>query len=153
MSDQDYWEEAYEENSATVLVFESDGDEMFLKVKQKPIPGLEQSGSIWVTRKSGKYSFNFGFCDEDIDEDNMPNPVKKLIDSKGGGPGGNKAAMPQKQLCVNYDGLPRPYDEYRRLFNTNKWKGLRVYDKPLPERLYYEFAKFYLDQMGTPLYL
>jgi hypothetical protein len=82
----------------------------------------------------------------------MPNPIKRLVDSKGGGPGGNAAAMPPKKLVISGT-LPRPYDEYRRLFNTNKWKYLRVYDKPLPESLYYEVAKNYLEQMGMPLYL
>jgi hypothetical protein len=56
-------------------------------------------------------------------------------------------------LMINSDYTIKPYDEYLRLFASRRWMELKVNDKPIPKRLYVEVAKFYLDQMGVPLYL
>ena len=158
MGDQDLWEDrAYDDDSANyaMLVLEADGEgSVSLKLKVKKIPGLKQSGTITATRKGGgKYSMNFGLGDEDIDEDKIPNPIKKLIDSNGGGPNGNAVKMPPSKLMINSDFTIKPYEEYLRLFATRRWMDLKVNDKPIPKGLYVEVAKFYLDQMGVPLYL
>ena len=153
MGDQDLFNEAYEGNNSGVLVLESDGESMKLKYKQKKVPGLGESGTIWVKRKGGKWIINVGLGDEEYDDNELPNPIKKLIASAGGGPNGNAAAMPDKKLVITSDYLVRPYDEYRRLFNSNKYFGLRVDDVPIPKSLYHQVAKLYLETMGVPLYL
>jgi hypothetical protein len=76
-----------------------------------------------------------------------------LIDSNGGGPNGNAVKMPPSKLMINSDYTIKPYDEYLRLFASRRWMELKVNDKPIPKSLYVEVAKFYLDQMGVPLYL
>ena len=157
MGDQDLWEDQVyddDKNNYAMLVLETDGEGISLKLKVKKIPGLKQSGTITATRKTGgKYSMNFGLGDEDIDDDKMPNPIKKLIDGNGGGPNGNSVKMPPQKLLINSDYTIKPYDEYRRLFTSRRIFELQIHDKPIPEGLYYQVAKFYLDQMGVPLYL
>src|SRR5688500_18831570 len=135
-----------------MLVLEFDGESLKLKAKMKKVPGVKQSGTIWVKKKGRKYIINLGLGDEEYDSDDLPNPIKQLIASAGGGPNGNALIMPPRKLVIeNY--LIRPYAQYLRLFNSNKYFGVRVYDKPLPESLYREVGKFYLEVMGVPLYL
>lgn len=153
MGDQDLFDEVYESNDYTMFVLESDGSSIKLKLKTKKVPGIKQSGTIWAKRKSnGNYVIDAGLGDEEYEAGDMPNPIKKLIDTSGGGPGGNAALMPEKKLVIN-GYLPRSYDEYKRLFTSRRYFNLRVYDKPIPENLYYEVAKLYLEEMGVPLFL
>ncbi|HYJ90420.1 MAG TPA: hypothetical protein VEV84_03865 [Pyrinomonadaceae bacterium] len=158
MGDQDIWEDQLyddDKNNFAMLVLEADNEgSVSLKPKVKKIPGLKQSGTITATRKSdGKYSMNFGLGDQDIDDDKMPNPIKNLINTGGGGTNGSAVKMPPSKLMINSDYTIKPYDEYLRLFASRRWMELKVNDKPIPKGLYIEVAKFYLDQMGVPLYL
>ncbi len=153
MGDQDLFNEAYEGNNYAMLVLESDGESMKLKLKVKKVPGLGESGTIGAKRKGNKWVINVGLGDEEYNDDDLPNPIKTLIASSGGGPNGNAAPMPPRKLIITSDYLVRPYAEYRRLFTSNKYFGLRVNDKPIPESLYYQVAKLYLDLLGVPLYL
>jgi hypothetical protein len=152
MDDQDLFDEAYEGNNSTMLVIETDGESVKLKLKMKKLPGAKQSGTIAAKRKpGGKYVIDFGMGSEEYGPDELPNPIKKLIDSKGGGPNGNAATLPPvKSVIRNY--LPRTYPEYASDWRSRRYSG-KAKDAALTERVYHHVAKLYLDQMGVPLYL
>jgi hypothetical protein len=152
MDNQDLFNEVYDGNNYAMLVLESDGQSMKLKLKIKKVPGLGESGTIWAKRKGSKWVIDVGLGDEEYSDADLPNPIKKLIASGGGGPNGNAVQMPAKTLVIS-GYLVRPYDQYRRLFTSNKYFNLRINDKPIPESLYYEVGKLYLDLLGVPLYL
>lgn len=153
MSDQDLFDEVYDGNNYAMLVLELDGESMKLKLKAKKIPGIGESGTIWAKRKGRKWILNIGLGDEEYDDDQMPNAIKKLISSAGGGPNGNAVVMPPLRMVIHNGYSVRPYAEYRRLFTSRKYFDVRPNDKPLPESLYYIVAKLYLEQMGVPLFI
>jgi len=147
------WEDgAYEDHNYGMLTLSLDGESLKLTAKVKKVPGAKESGTFFVKKTGKKYIINVGMGDEEYDEDDLPNPIKSLIASKGGGPNGNAVAMPEKRLVIR-DYLIRPYDEYLRLFNSNRYFNLKVYDKPLPKSLYFQVGKAYLEEAGVPLYL
>jgi hypothetical protein len=154
MDAQGQFDAVYENNNTVSLVLEMDGTDVKLKLKFKQVPGIKQSGTILATKKpGGKYALNFGLGDEEYDEKDLPNPIKKLIDSSGGGPNGNAVKLPPKNEIIRHDYTVRPYAEYASAWNSRRKGGTDPLDKPLPESLYRHVAKLYLDQMGVPLYL
>ena len=152
MDYEERFDEVYDGHNYAILTLVCDGIAV-AKVKIKEVPGTGESGTIWARKKNGKWVLNFGMGDEEYDEDEMPNPVKKLIATAGGGPNGNAVAMLTKNMIITSGYMIRPYAEYMKKFNSNKIFGLRVHDKPLPEKLYYEVGKLYLKMLGAPLYL
>lgn len=154
MSDQQLFDKAYEDNNNIMLILELDGESVQLKLKVEELPKIKKSGTIWATRKpGGKYVFNFGLGDQEYEAKDLPNPIKKLIDGSGGGPGGSAVKMPPKSELIRRDFTIRPYAEYASAWNSRRKGGVDPLDKPLPERLYKQVAMLYLDQMGVPLYL
>ena len=110
MGDQDLFNEAYDGNNYAMFVLESDGESMKLKLKVKKVPGVGESGTIWAKRKGSKWIINVGLGDEEYGDGDLPNPIKKLFASGGGGPNGNAVTMTKKKLVIR-DYLVRPYSE------------------------------------------
>jgi hypothetical protein len=137
----DRWDKTYDDNKYVVLVVEFGSGDPKLKLKFKN----EQEGWIWAKKSGRKYVLNFGLGDEEFDADDLPSPMRKLIDSSGGGPYGNAAQLPPVNW-VTRDYMVRPYVEYFTIATSHG-------KLPLPERLYRRLGKIYLDKMGTPLYL
>ncbi|MBX3244748.1 MAG: hypothetical protein KF685_09860 [Acidobacteria bacterium] len=150
MGDQERFDEAYEGNNYALLVLETDGESMKLKLKVKKVPGLGESGTIWAARKNGKWVLDFGLGDEEYDEDELPNPIKKLIATKGGGPNGNPVTMPKRSVIITMDNMIRPYEEYRKRFTSARIFDLRIHDILIPESLYYQVALLYLQMPKSP---
>lgn len=154
MGDQNLWDETYygddADNNYVKLMLEFDGDSVKLKAFIKKLPVGKQSAAIWAKRKSGgKWVIDFGAGDEEYSEDDLPNPIKKLIAS--GGAGKDQVGMPPKSsLIKNY--TIRPYAEYCSIWKSRRQSG-KDFEKALTKPLFHELAKTYLEMMGTPLYL
>ena len=98
-----------------------------------------------MTKEGRKYILNFGLGDEEFDADELPSPMRKLIDTSGGGPNGNAVQLPPVKWVIR-DYVPRRYVEYFTIATSHG-------KTPVGERFYMKLAKMYLDKMGVPLYL
>lgn len=154
MADEDeQFEQAYPDDSSVKLVLEFDGTNFTLKLKGKKIPGVGQAGQISAKKTGRKYVFDFGLGDKEFDEKDLPNPIKKLIDSKGGGPSGHQVKFPPRKDVITEDYTIRPYPEYASRWQSRSLAGKEKMERPLTERLYLEIARLYLDLLGVPLYI
>jgi hypothetical protein len=142
------------ESDYTMLVLEYDGSSVKLKLQGKDLPGIQQSGTVWVTRESGKWTFDFGLGEEEYDEKDVPNPIKQLVKTKGGGPTGNAVRFPPVADLIKIPGYTiRPYAEYASRWRSRRLSGKEPLDKPLMQRSYRHVAMIYLELLGAPLYL
>jgi hypothetical protein len=83
MSDNEIWEEeAYEEENYVMLMLKFDRESVTLKGYVKKAIGGE-SAAIWAKRKGSNWLINFGAGDEEYEDGEVPNPMKRLIDSGG----------------------------------------------------------------------
>jgi hypothetical protein len=152
MGDSELFEQVYEDSNSVVLTLTIKGNSVALGLKAQGTPVLDQGVTVWASRTGGrKYVINCGFGEEEYDEDDLPNPIKKLIASGGGGPNGEKVSMPPIKALIRPGYLIRPYPEYCSDWVTRN--SGKVHDKPMPEILYYQIAKLYLKLQGVPLYL
>jgi hypothetical protein len=139
----DLHKDAYEDNNPVLLGLVFDGESVKLKLKIKKLPGVKETGIFAVKKKKGKYTINFGLGEEEYDEDDLPNPIKKLIDVGGGGPGGGEVVMPPMHVFVTETGKPKHYSAYhlsQRFLDALKGKS-----KPLDQRTFDAFARLYAD--------
>jgi hypothetical protein len=104
----------------------------------------EQEGWVSITKDRRKYVLNFCLGDEEFDADELPNPMRKLIDTSSGGPNGNAVQLPPVKWVIR-DYLPRPYVEYFTIATSHG-------KTPVGQRFYMKLAKMYLDKMGVPFY-
>lgn len=150
---EEEFDDEYESNNYVKLTLEFDGTSFTLKVTTKKVPGVGQSGQIWAKKTGRKYTFDFGLGDKDIDEKDLPNPIKALIDSKGGGPSGNQVKFPPRNDVITDDYNIRPYPEYASRWNSRRLAGKEKMEKPLTKALYKEIGKLYLELLGVPLHI
>ncbi len=155
MNDEEQFEETYKDSSYSLLVFEYKNGTAKLTLKGGQLPGVKESGIFGIKKVNGKYVFNFGLGKEEYDDDDVPNPIKKLV-------GGTSGAyirgvdVPSSARIIRRDFTFRPYADYRRDFFLTKVPYRddgRALDKPLPRGVYMHLVKFYLAIKGVPLYL
>ena len=139
MADDGLFDQAYPDNDYGLFTLSWDGTAFTFKLKANH----EESISIWAKREGGKFLIDFGAGDEEYEEGELPNPIKKLIETKGGGPGGNAVRLPPRKTFINSSGKIRPYGEYASDWRSRWLAGDRSLEKPLPRDMYYEIADFY----------
>ena len=144
MDDSDAFDETYKDSSYVMLVFTYDGSSGQLTLKGR-VFGASESGTIGVKKQGRTYTFSMGVGTVDYDEDQLPNPIKRLV---GGGSGPYAPAMdlPPPSRLIRSDYTPVSYGQYT-------WKAIELGEPILPRELFQQLVKWYLDVMGVPLYL
>lgn len=140
------FDHVYDGHKYGLFVLETDGQTMKLKLKVKEVPGLGESGAIWIQQnENGKWFINAGLGGEEYDDKDVPNPIKKLVKTAGGGPIRNSAIMPPRHLVIRGDNTVKPYDEYKkaalgqRFLGPVEASGWQI----IPKAIYHEVAKLY----------
>jgi hypothetical protein len=151
--DDEYYGDEDEDNNYVKLSLEFDGTSFTLKLTTKKVPGVKQSGQIWAKKTGRKYSIDFGLGDQEFDEKDVPNPIRTIIDSKGGGPSGYQVKFPPRGDVVRDDYTLVSYPEYASRWKSRRLEGKEKMEKPFTKELYKEVGKLYLKLLGVPLYL
>ncbi|MCJ2081720.1 hypothetical protein [Methylobacterium sp. J-090] len=139
MGDNYSFDDAYDSNSYGLFTLSWDGESFTFKLKVK----AKETISVWAKREGKKFLIDFGAGDEEYEEGSLPNPIKKLIESKGGGPGGNSVRLPPRKVFINNSGHVRSYGEYASIWKTRFEAGDKTLEKPLPKALFASIAAFY----------
>lgn len=146
-SDQDLFDESTSEDRYVMLVIEFDGENGKLVMKGKSkAPGLGESGFFGVKKEGRRYTVVMGLGKEEYDDKDLPNPIKRML---GGGSGSFSAIMklPPASLVIRKgENMPVSYNAYRGRAYARGWPIL-------PREMYQEVIRYYLERMGTPLYL
>ncbi len=149
-----------------------------LKLKGPKIPGTEESPSIGIYRKNGKYVLVIGAGEHTVEAKQIPDELRAFFEgrSKAGIAGPQSVPMPGKGQLIRSDGSYMPYQDYNmRVSNqaeadrfadveVKKSGGVSDYNRhkpkqiwtPLPEPLYNWLIRMYRQQEMLkfgPLYL
>lgn len=135
------FDDVYDSNSYGLFTLSWDGEAFTFKLKIK----YQETISVWAKKEGRKYIIDFGAGDEEYDEDKLPNPIKKLIASKGGGPEGNAVRLPPRKVFINNSGHVRSYGEYASIWKSRWEAGDKTLEKPLPRTLYEQIAALYAN--------
>jgi hypothetical protein len=139
MSGGPSFDDVYDSNSYGLFTLSWDGEAFTFKLKVK----AHETISVWAKRDGKKFVINFGAGDEEYEESDLPNPIRKLIDSKGGGPGGNAVKFPPRKVFLTSSGKPRSYGEYASIWKRRWEAGDKTLEKPLPRALFEQIAASY----------
>lgn len=142
MSGGPAFDDVYGSNSYGLFTLSWDGESFTFKLKAKH----HETIAVWAKKEKGKYLIDFGAGDEEYDEKSLPNPIKKLIETKGGGAGGNAVKLPPRKVFINGGGSVRSYGEYASHWKSRWEAGDKTLEKPLPRYLYEWIAYFYAQQ-------
>lgn len=147
-ADQTAWDETYDDNTYVVLALVLDGKSVKLQAKVK----AEEEAWFWAKKEGSSYLFDFGLGDgdEEYDENKVPPMLKKLIGSRGGGPGGNSFKLPVHLLVdPAHPYRRRTFADYSSLWGS---RGRRP-DEYMAQGLFLQLANLYLRRLGVPAYL
>src|SRR5262245_54746138 len=145
MVDNEIWEdEAYEEGNYVMLFLKIDSDSVTLKgYVKKGIGG--QSNTIWAKRKGSKWLVDFGAGDEEYEDGELPNPMKRLIDS--GGAEKDSVRMPPISHLIKDKKFPRKYIDY--LMIAGMWEKTDRKYIVLSKHLFEDMQNAYLINIGV----